>query len=476
MHFSWIGCDSLEKTMKKDLFQGSLMKNILLFTLPIIATSMLQLLFNTADLAVVGMFKGEEAVAAVGSTSSMIHLIVNLLVGLSVGASVIVAQAWGAKDPEAIEKSVHTAITLSFLGGIVFGVIGFFLARPILEWMDTDPTVIDAATLYVKIYFVGVPTSMLYNFGASVLRAVGNTKTPLLYLTISGVANVILNLIFVAGFGMSVEGVALATAISQVLAALLVLRYLAQSHESYRLSFKKLGIDRTAFSRMLRIGVPAGLQGSLFSISNVIIQSSVNSFASVEIIAGNTAAMTLEGYVYTMMNSFSSAAMTFVGQTVGARRYDRISKVAWRCLLLVTAAGLLGGIFCYLFKTPLLGIFLSEGEGNASQSLAYGSLRLLYICLPYFLCGLMDVLTGLLRGMGASTLPMIITVGGVCGLRLFWIFTVFAAHHTLEVLYLSYPISWIVTGICQLTLLLILLHKRFGKSSQKPHPINESST
>ena len=457
----------MEKAMKKDLFQGSLLKNILLFTLPIMATGILQLLFNTADLAVVGIFKGEEAVAAVGSTSSMIHLIVNLLVGLSVGASVIVAQAFGAKDEGALEKSVHTALTVAFFGGILFGLLGFFLARPILEWMDTDPAVIEGATLYVKIYFIGVPTSMLYNFGASILRAVGNTRTPLVYLTVSGVVNVLLNVIFVALFGMSVEGVALATAISQVLAAFLVLRFLYKSSEAYRFSFKKLGLHKATFWRMIRIGVPAGLQGSLFSISNVIIQSSVNSFASVEVIAGNTAAMTLEGYVYTMMNSFSAAAMTFVGQTVGACRYDRIGKVARRSLLAVAVTGILGGAVCYLLKEPLLGIFLSSEEGNTSQSLTYGSLRLLYICVPYFLCGLMDVLTGLLRGMGASTLPMIITVGGVCGLRLSWIYTVFAAHHELSVLYLSYPISWIVTALCQTALFFFVLYRLKHRRKEK---------
>ena len=449
----------MEKSVKKDLFSGNLLKNMLLFTLPIMATGMLQLLFNTADLAVVGLFRGEEAVAAVGSTSSMINLVVNLLVGLSVGASVVVAQAWGAKDRVAIEKSVHTALTVSLIGGIFFGAIGFFLARPLLEWMGTDPSVIEAATLYVKIYFIGVPTSMVYNFGASILRAVGNTKTPLVYLTMSGFANVILNLMFVALFGMSVEGVALATAISQAMAAVLVVLYFKKSEEAYRLSFKKLGFHKNEFLRMVQIGVPAGLQGSLFSISNVLIQSSVNSFASVEIIAGNTAAMTLEGYVYTMMNAFSNAAMTFVGQTVGAKRYDRIPKVALCSLSSVGVIGLVGGILCYLCRTPLLGIFLSGEEGNASQSLAFGSMRLLYIALPYFLCGLMDVLTGLLRGMGSSTLPMIITVGGVCGLRIFWIYTVFAAYHELFVLYLSYPISWIVTGAIQFVLFLIVEKK-----------------
>lgn len=459
----------MESAKKKDLFEGSLFKNILLFTLPIIATGVLQLLFNTADLAVVGWFRGEAAVAAVGSTSSMIHLIVNLLIGLSVGASVVVAQAFGARDHLALEKGVHTALLLAFFGGIVFGTIGFCFSRPILEWMNTDPAVIDSATLYVKIYFVGVPTTMLYNFGAAILRAVGNTRTPLVYLTASGIVNILLNLFFVVVLGMSVEGVALATAISQCVAACLVLLYLYRSRESYRFSPRKLGIDRDAFFRMMRIGIPAGLQGSLFSISNVMIQSSVNSFSSVEIIAGNTAAMTLEGYVYTMMNSFSVAAMTFVGQTVGALRYDRITKVARSCLMLVTGAGLLGGLVCYLFRIPLLSIFLRGEEGDASQSLVYGSLRIMCICLPYFLCGLMDVLTGLLRGMGSSTLPMIMTVGGVCGLRLLWIFTVFRRYHKLWVLYLSYPISWLFTLLCQLVLFLILYHRLVKKTSDSFH-------
>ncbi|MBR2987171.1 MAG: MATE family efflux transporter [Clostridia bacterium] len=457
----------MAKSSDRDLFSGSLVKNILLFTLPIIATGILQLLFNTADLAVVGLFRGEEAVAAVGSTSSMIHLIVNLLVGLSVGASVVVAQAYGAGDREAIGQGVHTAFAVALFGGVIFGILGFFMSRPILVWMGTDPAVLDSAVLYVKIYFFGVPMSMVYNFGASILRAVGNTRTPLLYLTLSGILNVVLNCVFVVFLDMSVEGVAIATAVSQAMSAILIVRYFMKSHDACRFEFSRFGIHKNEFIRMLRIGVPAGLQGSLFSISNVLIQSSVNSFASVEVIAGNTAAMTLEGYVYTMMNAFSAAAMTFVGQTVGAKRFDRISRVALRCIALVSTVGLLGGAFCYLLRTPLLGIFLSGEEGDASASLTYGSLRLLFIAVPYFLCGLMDVLTGLLRGMGSSTVPMIITVGGVCGLRLLWIYTVFAAYHELWVLYLSYPISWIVTGLIQFTLFVILerkLVKRWKRS------------
>ncbi len=447
----------MEEIKRKNLFAGSLTKNILLYTLPIMATGMLQLLFNTADLAVVGQFRGEDAVGAVGSTSAMINLIVNLLMGLSVGASVAVAHAFGAKDDESVSRTVHTALSVAVVGGLVVGAVGFLLGGRFLVWMDTNPIFLADATLYVKIYFLGAPANMIYNFGAAILRSVGNSKVPLAFLTAAGIINVLLNLLLVAVFGMGVEGVAIATAVAQLISCILVVAYLAKSPASYRLSFRKLAFHKRELIRILRIGLPAGLQGSLFSISNVIIQSSVNSFASTEVVAGNTAAMTLEGYVYILMNSFSNAALTFVGQTMGARRYDRIAPIALRCLFMVVLGGVSASLLCFCLRKPLLGIFLTAGEGtNASLAMEYGALRLLYICLPYFLCGVMDVFTGLLRGMGYSTAPMLITVGGVCGLRLVWIYTYFASHHTLSVLYFSYPLSWIVTILCQATLYAIL--------------------
>lgn len=454
----------MEQTKRKDLFNGSLTKNILLFALPVMATGMLQMLFNTADLAVVGHFDGNDALAAVGSTTAMIHLIVNLLMGLSVGASVVVAQAYGAKDDETLSKSVHTAISVSLVAGFLVALVGFFFGGKILGLMGTAPEVIDDATLYVKIYFIGAPVSMLYNFGAAILRGIGNTKIPLIFLSASGVLNVLLNLFLVIVFDMGVAGVAIATITSQAVSAILVLIYLARRSDAWRFCLKKLAFHPKELVRMIAIGLPAGLQSSLFAISNVMIQSSVNSFESVEIIAGNTAAMSVEGFVYILMNSFSNAGMTFIGQTIGAERYDRVPRVARRTLLWVTIGGLFAGLLCFFLREPLLSIFLKVEEGgNAALAASYGELRLFYICAPYFICGVMDVLTGLLRGMGYSTLPMIITVGGVCGLRLIWIYTVFAFFHTPEVLFISYLISWVVTAVAQGTLYLIMQRRLLKK-------------
>lgn len=454
------------ETKHKNLFEGSLTKNILLFALPVMATGMLQMLFNTADLAVVGHFDGNDALAAVGSTSSMIHLIVNLLMGLSVGASVVVAQAYGAKDDKTLSQSVHTAISVAFVGGLIVATVGFFLGGKILTLMGTAPEVLDDATLYVKIYFLGVPVSMIYNFGSAILRAVGNTKTPLLFLSAAGVINILLNLFLVIVFHMGVAGVAIATVTSQAISAILVLAYLARRSDACRFYFKKLGFHQKELVRMIAIGLPAGLQSSLFAISNVMIQSSVNSFGSVEIIAGNTAAMSIEGFVYILMNSFSNAGMTFIGQTIGAKRYERVPRVARRTLLWVTLGGLFAGLLCYILREPLLSVFLKVEEGsNAALAASYGEMRLFYICAPYFVCGVMDVLTGLLRGMGYSTVPMIITVGGVCGLRLVWIYTVFAVFHTPEVLFISYLISWLITAIIQGTLYLIMQRRLLKKQA-----------
>ena len=454
----------MAQTKRKDLFQGSMTKNILLFALPVMATGMLQMLFNTADLAVVGRYDGNDALAAVGSTTAMIHLIVNLLMGLSVGASVVVAQAYGAKDDHTLSKSVHTAIAISLVAGLIVSLVGFFFGGKLLSLMGTAPEVLDDATLYVKIYFLGAPVSMIYNFGSAILRAVGNTKMPLLFLSAAGVINVLLNLVLVIVFGMGVAGVAIATITSQAVSALLVMIYLARRTDACRFVLKKLAFHKQELVRMIAIGLPAGLQSSLFAISNVIIQSSVNSFGSVEVIAGNTAAMSIEGFVYILMNSFSNAGMTFIGQTIGAERYERVPRIARRTLLWVTLGGLFAGIFCYVLRAPLLSIFLKVEEGsNAALAASYGEMRLFYICAPYFVCGVMDVLSGMLRGMGYSTVPMIITVGGVCGLRLLWIYTVFAVFHTPEILYFSYLLSWVITALAQGTLYLIMQRRLFKK-------------
>ena len=440
----------------KDLSEGPLLKNIILYTIPIILTGILQLLFNAADLVVVGRFSGSDCVAAVGATGALINLLVNLFIGLSVGAGVTVAHGIGSGRSDDVEKTVHTAIPTAVVSGIFLTAVGICGARTFLELMGTDKDVIDLSVSYMKIYFCGITSSMLYNFGSAILRAAGDTKSPLYYLTAAGVINVILNLIFVCLFHMNVAGVALATAISQTVSALLILRTLMKRDDACRLELKKLGFSRRHLVKILRIGFPAGVQGSLFSISNVMIQSSINSFGKIAM-TGNAAAGNIEGFVYTTMNSFHQTALNFTGQNYGAGKYDRIKKIMFICLTLVFTVGLTTGSLVRLFGKPLLSIYITDNP----EAIKYGLLRMTCICLPYFLCGLMDVTTGLIRGLECSLAPMIITVVGVCGMRILWIYTVFRipAYHTLKSLYLSYAISWSLTFAAELITFFIVYSK-----------------
>ena len=440
----------------KDLSEGPLLKNIILYTIPIILTGILQLLFNAADLVVVGRFSGSDCVAAVGATGALINLLVNLFIGLSVGAGVTVAHGIGSGRSDDVEKTVHTAIPTAIVSGIFLTAVGICGARTFLELMGTDKDVIGLSVSYMKIYFCGITSSMLYNFGSAILRAAGDTKSPLYYLTAAGVINVILNLIFVCLFHMNVAGVALATAISQTVSALLILRTLMKRDDACRLELKKLGFSRRHLVKILRIGFPAGVQGSLFSISNVMIQSSINSFGKIAM-TGNAAAGNIEGFVYTTMNSFHQTALNFTGQNYGAGKYDRIKKIMFICLTLVFTVGLTTGSLVRLFGKPLLSIYITDNP----EAIKYGLLRMTCICLPYFLCGLMDVTTGLIRGLECSLAPMIITVVGVCGMRILWIYTVFRipAYHTLKSLYLSYAISWSLTFAAELITFFIVYSK-----------------
>lgn len=430
------------QTRTVDLCSGPFLKKIILFTLPIIATSLLQLLFNAADLIVVGHWCGSASLSAVGATGALINLLVNLFMGLSVGAGVCVAQGIGAKNDEAVHKTVHTAIPAAVLCGVILTAVGITLSPPMLELMDTPEDVLPLSVIYLRIYFGGIIPILLYNFGASILRAAGDTRSPLIFLSIAGVLNVGLNLFFVLALDMDVAGVSLATVLSQVLACVLVLRKLAKRTDACRLFFKKMYIHPQALWKIVKIGLPAGIQGSLFSISNVIIQSSINGFGTV-VLTGSTAAANIEGFVYVSMNAFAQTAMTFVGQNTGARKYENIGRVARICLLCVSAVGITAGGLARLFGHPLLSVYISD-EPDAFR---YGLIRLSYVCLPYFLCGIMDVMSGTLRGMGASLVPMILTVCGICGFRLVWIYTIFAMErfHTLEMLFVSYPISWAAT-------------------------------
>ncbi len=422
-----------------EMTNGPLLSRILSFSGPLILTGILQLLYNAADVIVVGNYAGHEALAAVSSTGSLINLLVNVFMGLSVGASVVVARNYGAGDIPAMRRAEHTAITMALFMGVGVGLIGFFLARPLLQLMDSPPDVIDGATLYVRIYFLGMPANMLYNFGAATLRAVGDTRRPMYYLMISGLVNVLLNLLLVIVFHMAVAGVAIATVISQVVSMVLVLMCLIRTHGPTQLVFRECRVEGRSLRDMIRIGLPAGLQGSLFSISNVLIQSSINSFGSM-VMAGNGVAANIEGFVYTAMNAQHQACMTFASQNYGARKPDRVRKTLWCCLGAVTVIGLGMGLLIYLFGAPLMSLYNSD-----PGVIADGMIRMSIILPTYFICGLMDVMVGQLRGLGYSIMPMIVSLTGACLLRIVWIMTIFAQNRTLAVLYWSYPVSWFAT-------------------------------
>ena len=441
-----------------DMLNGSILPKVLTFAWPLMLTGILQLLFNAADIIVVGNYaeNGADALAAVSSTSALINLLVNLFMGLSIGASVAVARGWGSRDDRSVSRAVHTAIALAGIAGIAVGVAGFFLSGPLLVLMgNTDARVGPLATLYMKIYFGGMLFNMLYNFGAAVLRAVGDTRRPLMYLTVAGVANVLLNLLLVIRFGLGVEGVAIATVVSQGISCVLVLLCLRRSTGALHLDVRRLRIHREQLLDILRVGLPAGLQGILFSISNVLIQSTVNSFGK-SAVAGNTTASNLEGYIYVAMNSIHQGAITFTGQNVGARKYDRISKVCGASLAAVTGIGLALGGFLMLAKGWLFRIYTNDEAVIAAAGLRSG-----IIAPTYFLCGMMEVMVGLLRGMGSSVTPMVVSILGACVLRIVWILTVYPLDPTLTTLYLSYPVSWFITFAAHTVCYVYIKNKKY---------------
>lgn len=443
----------MNKKYEMDMCNGPLLSKILIFALPLMASGVLQLLFNAADIIVVGQFSGSQALAAVGSTSALVNLFTNVFIGFSIGTNVLVAQFFAAKDDKNVFEIVHTSILLAFIGGIFLILVVIPFAPVILAWMGTPDDVLSQAALYIRILFVGMPMMLVYNFGAAILRAIGDTRRPLYYLAFSGVINVLLNLMFVIVFHMGVAGVALATIISQTISALMVCKCLMQSDGMYRLDIKSLHINKGKMMAIVRIGLPAGLQGAVFSISNVLIQSSVNSFGSVAM-AGNTAGNNIEGFVYTAMNALYQTALSFTSQNLGGGKYERIRKVAVQCLILVTLIGAVFGNLAIYFGDTLLGFYSSDPE-----VIAFGLRRLTIMCRVYFLCGLMDVTVGVLRGLGAAMSPMIISLTGACGLRVLWIFTVFQWHRSLETLYISYPITWTITWLAQLICLFIIWKK-----------------
>ncbi len=440
------------------MVHGPLLGKMIAFTVPIILTNMLQLVFNAADVIVVGNFAGKEALAAVGSTGSLINLMLGLFMGLSVGANVVVAHFIGAGEKKRLSTAVHTSIMIGLVCGLFVALVGFILCRPILQLMQSPEDVIDLAELYLKIYFLGAPASLVYNFATAILRAKGDTSTPMVILLIAGIINAGLNLLLVIPFGMGVAGVGIATIVSQYVSAFAVLFHMSRDTTEMRFELKKLAINPSVLGRIIRFGLPAGIQGIVFSLSNVVIQSSINSFSST-VIAGNSAAMNLEGFVYMAMNSVYQTSITFTGQNVGAGEKKRVLRATWLCQAMVMVVGLIFGLAVFFFRNQLLFIYNDD-----KQVIAAGAARLAIICVTYFLCGTMDSMVGALRGLGQSIVPMVVSLVGACGLRLIWIATVFQRLHEPWMLYITYPISWIITWVAHL-ITFIFVYRRWCKNN-----------
>ena len=430
-----------------DMLNGGVLVPLIAYSVPIVLTQVLQLLFNAADIVVVGQFVGDTAVAAVGSCASLINLMINLFIGVSLGATVVLASVLGANKTDRIHDLTHTIFSLGIIFGVITCIIGVVFSRTFLEWMGTTSDSIDQATTYLRIYFLGSPAFMIYTFGRAIVVANGDTKRPLYYLTISGVLNVILNIILVAGFRMGVAGVAIATVASQVLSAVLMSRSLFHLDGECRIFPFELRIHKKPLIKILKLGLPVGFQNTLFSFSNVIIQSSVNSLGTA-CMAGNSACMNIDSFIYAGMNSFTQGCMTFAGQNYGAKKYERLNSISRSALLSITFIGLSLGSLAYLFGTPLLRLYLPDSPDGVT----FGLIRLLCVVVPDFLCGLMDCGSGMLRGIKRSVFPMIATVVGSCGLRLLWVFTAFdhfktnaTPTHAFKIHLLSYPISWALT-------------------------------
>ena len=435
---------SVKSKNRVDMLNGNLMKNIWLFAIPLMCTNLLQTLFQAADQVIVGKFAGQQALAAVGATGSLCFLIISLFSGMAMGSNVLIARFLGAGDHHKVEKAVHTAITMAAISGVLMMVAGYFLSRPMLELMSTPDDIIDMSVLYMRLYFLGGVFGIIYFFGGSVLRAKGDTKRPLYFLMVSGATNILLNLLFVIVLKMSVAGVAIATVISQGVGAALVIITLCNQTDDTRLDFKKLGIDPAMAWEVIRIGIPAGLQGMVFALSNVVIQSSINSFNSSAIVAGNSAASNIEGFVYIGMQGFTQACMTFTSQNIGARRLERIKEIMVLTMKLALICTLIISVTVWLFGEFFLSLYTSDAE-----VIEVGMIRLTYVVLPLILQGMLDVFVASMRGMGYSLIPTITMIAGICGTRLTWVWTAFAAIGTLPIVYLCYPLSWGITGTIQ---------------------------
>lgn len=442
-----------------DMCNGSIMDKLISFSVPLMISGILQILFNAVDIIVVGRFSGSQALAAVGSTSALINMMINLFIGISLGANVLAARFYAADRKKEMSETVHTSIMLALISGILMVFVGLFCARWSLELMDTPADVIDQATLYMRIYFVGMPFFMLYNYGAAILRAVGDTKRPLMYLIISGVLNAVLNVFLVVCFHLDVAGVGIATVVSQMVSCVLVLRCLYKSEGSYQLRFSKLTIKKRYLGQIFAVGVPAGIQSTVINFSNVLLQSSVNSFGSVAM-AGYTAANNILSFLYVSVNSVTQACMSFTSQNYGVHKFKRMDKVLADCLILSVSVALVLGCVAYFFGPELLQIYTEEPDVIAS-----GMEILAYTTITYFLCGVMDLFPGALRGMGHSGVPMILSVLGTVGTRIVWIFGIFPLHRSLGVLFLSYPISWILTILMQVVCFCFVRRKVHKKET-----------
>ncbi|WP_455057502.1 MATE family efflux transporter [Jutongia sp.] len=440
-----------------DMCNGSILDKLISFSIPLMLSGILQLLFNAVDIIVVGRFTGSEALAAVGSTTALINVFVNFFIGISLGSNVLAARFFAAGKDKEMSETVHTAITLALISGVGMGIIGVLAAKGALMLMDTPDNVLNLSTLYMRIYFVGMPFFMLYNYGAAILRAVGDTKRPLLFLIISGSVNVVLNLIFVIRFHMGVAGVAIATVISQAISCVLVLRCLYRTESNYQLRFSRLGMKAKYVKQIFQVGVPAGIQSTIINFSNVLLQSSVNSFGSVAM-AGYTAANNILGFLYVSINSVTQACMSFTSQNYAVRRFKRMDKILLECLGLTVAVSLVFGGGSYLFGSELMHIYTKSAD-----VVACGVDIMLYTTVTYFLCGMMDLFPGALRGMGHSAVPMILSVIGTVGTRIVWIYLVFPYHRALDFLFISYPVSWLLTIIMQVICFYFVRKKEISK-------------
>ncbi len=448
--------------------EGGIFFKLLLFILPIVATNLLQTFYNAADMIVVSFSQEENAVGAIGTTGSFINFIINIFIGFSVGANVVVAREVGAKNKERTQEAVHTALVMAVIFGLLGMVIGLAAAKPIMQLVGNTGTLLTLAVRYTYLYFLGVPFLALTNYLIAIFRAKGDSRTPLVVLMLAGLLNVGLNFFFVLVLHMSVEGVAIATAASNIFSTVVLLRKLQKDQDDTQFSWKKLKLNKRAFWDITINGVPAGIQGALFSLSNMIIQSSIvqvnnttcPNVSYAPIVDGNAAATNLEGFIYTAMNAVYQGAITFTSQNLGAKKPRRVYRILYTCLGIVTVVGMSFSGLVYLLREPLLSLYgVAPGEGLQQLAFEAAQTRFRYICLLYFLCGTMDVCNGVLRGLGKSFTSMIISLIGACLMRLVWIWVVFPLEPTLDTIYVSYPITWILTGVTAFIFIQVLIRR-----------------